>query len=90
MVYIKFLGGNGYCGCGWEEYMEFEEYDKDEFDGILSELSYEYAQTYEYVATGWSEHFESEEEEEYYYAGAMENANWVVISKEEYEENVNG
>lgn len=87
MVYIKFVGGNGYCGCDWEEYQAFEEFNEKEFDEILEELSYENAESYEYVATGWGEDFETEEEREDYYDRALSEGNWFEVTEEEYEEN---
>lgn len=87
MVYIKFVGGNGYCGCDWEEYQAFEEFNEKEFDEILEELSYENAESYEYIATGWGEDFETEEDREDYYDRALSEGNWFEVTEEEYEEN---
>lgn len=87
MVYIKFVGGNGYCGCDWEEYQAFEEFNEKEFDEILEELSYENAESYEYVATGWGEDFETEDDREDYYDRALSEGNWFEVTEEEYEEN---
>ena len=87
MVYIKFIGGNGYCGCDWEEYQAFEEFNEKEFDEILEELSYENAESYEYVATGWGEDFETEDDREDYYDRALSEGNWFEVTEEEYEEN---
>ena len=87
MVYIKFVGGNGYCGCDWEEYQAFEEFNEKEFDEILEELSYENAESYEYIATGWGEDFETEDDREDYYDRALSEGNWFEVTEEEYEEN---
>lgn len=87
MVYIKFVGGNGYCGCNWEEYQAFEKFNEEEFNEILMELSYENAESYEYVATGWDGTFETDEERLNYYENAIDDGNWFEVTKEEYEEN---
>lgn len=87
MVYIKFVGGNGYCGCDWEEYQVFEEFNEKEFDEILEELSYENAESYEYIATGLGEDFETEDDREDYYDRALSEGNWFEVTEEEYEEN---
>lgn len=87
MAYIKFVGGNGYCGCDWEEYQAFDEFNADEFDDILNELSLEYAESYAYVVTGWDSTFETDEDREDYYDRALSEGNWYEVTEEEYEEN---
>lgn len=87
MVYIKFIGGNGYCGCDWEEYQAFEDFNEKKFDEILEELSYANAESYEYIATGWGEDFETEDDREDYYDRALSEGNWFEVTEEEYEEN---
>lgn len=87
MKYIKFSGGNGYCGCEFEDYQVFEDdVPLDILNEIAEELAQDNAESYEYVVTGWDEDFESEEDREYYYENIY--CNWEEISEEEYEENV--
>lgn len=86
MKYIKFYGGNGYCGCDFEQY---EVYEDDVTKETLAEIAYDLAndnaQSYEYIVTGWDEDFESEEEKESYYEDI--EYGWEEVTKEEYEEN---
>ena len=86
MKYIKFYGGNGYSGCDFEQYEAYEDNITEE---ALAEIAYELAndnaQSYEYIATGWDEDFESEEERESYYENI--ECGWEEVTKEEYEEN---
>ena len=86
MKYIKFYGGNGYCGCDFEQY---EVYEDDVTEETLAEIAYDLAndnaQSYEYIVTGWDEDFESEEEKESYYEDI--EYGWEEVTKEEYEEN---
>lgn len=85
MRYIKFIGGNGYCGCDIEEYELYDDSVTDEeLDLVAEELARENGAMFEYVATGWGDRFESEEEEEDYYNSCW--CNWEEITKEEYEE----
>lgn len=89
MIYVRFYGGNGYCGCDYEEYVAFnDDIDEQDLDEYSNELCYENAETYEYVVTGWNEDWESEEDREWYYEDALGYANWDYCSQEEYEENV--
>lgn len=86
MVYIKFHGGNGYCGCDYEEYMKFDDYNEAEFNQISYDLACENAESFQYCATGWEGDFETEEEREDYYNTALDEANWCEVSEEEYYE----
>lgn len=86
MVYILYMGGNGYCGCDWEEVREYDSFNEDEFNETLYQLSCDYAESYEHVATGWDGSFETEEDRDDYYNCAVENGNWREISREEYQE----
>lgn len=87
MKYIKFYGGNGYCGCDFEQYKvyEDEEVDEDFLNDVAEELGMDNAQSFEYVAVGWDNDFESEEERDYYYENCYWS--WEEVTKEEYEEN---
>ena len=87
MRYIKFTGGNGYCGCDIEEYVEYEDDTTDEeLDVDAREYALDNGETYEYVATGWDEDWECEEDRDNYYEGCW--CIWEEISKEEFEESV--
>ena len=86
MKYIKFSGGNGYCGCEFEEYQAFDDNVSEETLGeIAGDLAQNNAESYEYVATGWDEDFESEEDRNSYYEDVY--CGWEEVTKEEYEEN---
>lgn len=86
MRYIHFTGGNGYCGCDIDEYVEFEGDTLDEdLDQYAADLAADNGETFSYVATGWGEDFESEQEENDYYENCW--CNWEEVSEEEYEEN---
>lgn len=87
MRYIKFSGGNGYCGCDWEEVAIVDDDTTDrELDNQAYNLTMDYAEGYIYVAegydidTGW----ESEEAENEYYEGVT--SNWQEITEDEYNE----
>lgn len=87
MKYIKFYGGNGYCGCDFKQYKvyEDEEVNEDFLNDVAEELGMDNAQSFEYVETGWDNDFESEEERDYYYENCYWS--WEEVTKEEYEEN---
>ena len=86
MVYVKFSGGNGYCGCDFEEYEAYDhEVDDDFLNEVLDELVRDNGESFEYVATGWDNDFESEEERESYYSNC--SGSWEIITEEEYREN---
>lgn len=89
--YVRFSFSNGYCGCDREDYicrMAIDDISQSEVDDLIQEEfeteMYEYLETYEYVATGWGEDWESEEDREEYYQG--EYCNWEYITEEEYHE----
>lgn len=87
MKYVRFYGGNGYCGCDYEEYVMFDDdCPEDEIENYSSQLAYENAETYEYVVTGWNEDWESEEDRDWYYEDVMEYCGWDYCSQEEFEE----
>ena len=69
MIYVRFFGGNGYCGCDYEEYHAYDNDDvtEAELEQIAIDMAYENAEQYEYVVTGWQEDWESEEDRESYY-----------------------
>ena len=90
--YVRFSLSNGYCGCRREDYVkhivENDDISQSAIDEHIQEWfeneMYEYLETYEYVATGWGEDWESEEDREAYYQG--EYCNWEYITEEEYHE----
>lgn len=86
MRYIKFTGGNGYCGCDIEDYAAYEDISDEELNNIAEIYALDNGSTYEYVATGWGRDWECEEDRDYYYDGCW--CIWEEISKEEFEESV--
>lgn len=97
MRYIKFSGGTGFCGCDFEEYMEFDSITDEQLNEYTDELIYDNANSYADIEIDYDiceDNYDSEEEyraaffeaEEAYYNEAY--GTWEEISKEEYEENV--
>ena len=85
MKYVHFWGGNGYCGCEYEEYVMFsDEFPEEEIDDYSAELAYQNAEFFEYAATGWYDDFETEDDREAYYEDALSYCGWNYCSKEEY------
>lgn len=83
--YIIVTRSNGYCGCDSTEYYVFPEGTTDnEIDEYIEEGMYDYAESYEYIARGWDNDWESEEDEEYYYNECA--FDWYEASEEEIEE----
>ena len=88
MKYVRFYGGNGYCGCDYEEYEVYEDNcTEDIINQDSIELAYENAETYEYIETGWNSSFESEEDRDNYYENVLSYCSWDYCSEEEYKEN---
>lgn len=87
MRYIYFTGGTGYCGCDFDEYLEVPDDTPDSMlDSMAEDFAYDNGESYEHVATGWGNGWETEEEQESYY---QEDCwcSWEEISEEEYLEN---
>ena len=88
MRYFHLSGGNGYCGCDWDEYIAVteEELESDPFyvESCADNFAYEYAESYEYVVTGWDEDWECDEDREDYYDSISDYTNWEEITEEEY------
>lgn len=83
--YIRFIGGNGYCGCDIDEVEVFPDDTTDkELDQCADDMAMENGESFEDVATGWDRDFESEEEREDYYDGCY--CSWHEISEEDYKE----
>ena len=88
MKYVRFYGGNGYCGCDYEYYESFgDDVSENEIETYATELGYENAEAYEYVVTGWNEDFETEDDRQEYYEDALSYCGWDYCTKEEFEEN---
>ena len=88
MRYVRFYGGNGYCGCDYEEYHAFgDDVTEEIIEAYSSDLAYENAETYEYVVTGWNEDWEDENDRESYYEDALSYCGWDYCSQEEFNEN---
>ena len=97
MKYIKFSGGNGYCGCDFTQYEAFKDKDFSEsnMEEWCSELAYDNAVSYNrFVEDGLDEDdYETEEEwidardqaYEDYYADAY--CEWKEVTLQEYLEN---
>lgn len=82
MRYIKFTGGNGYCGCDLETYEKFEDNTPDEYlNDYAYDLARDNAESYEGVFD-----FEDDEEIVEYYSDIYYD--WEEVSEEEYNENV--
>lgn len=92
MRYFHLSGGNGYCGCDWDEYIavteEELESDPSYVTSCADNFAYGYAESYEYIATGWNVGWESEEEREEYYNSILDYTNWEEITEEEYLNNI--
>ena len=81
--YIKITAGTPYYGTKEEFFQIFDDDTSDEFiDEIAEEIRQDHAESFEYLARGWDEDWESEEEENNYYADCW--ATWKEISKEEF------
>ena len=88
MIYVRFYGGTGYCGCDYEEYEAFpDDVDVSYIDELSQDMAYENAESFEYVVTGCGESWESDEDRDEYYEDALEYCGWDYCSQEEYEEN---
>ena len=83
--YIKFIVGAPYIGT---EETIYEIYSGDTTDDFLNEVLEEHirnnAESYEYLACGWGEDFESEEDRDNYYADC--GGYWEEITKEKFDE----
>lgn len=79
--YIRF-----YCNTGYHKEEEYSHTDMtdEELDAEANELAQYTAESYDYLARGWGQSWESPEDEEEYYNNL--DYGWVEITKEEYEE----
>ena len=87
MRYFHLSGGNGYCGCDWDEYIAVTEEDLESnpfyVESCADNFAYEYAESYEDV-----EDWECEEDREDYYESISDYTDWEEITEEEYLENI--
>ena len=87
MKYVRFYGGNGYCGCDYEKYIAFENDITDkEIDAYSNDIGYRNAEFYEYMLTGGMD-WDSEEDMESYYDDALSYCGWNYCSEEEFNKN---
>lgn len=89
MIYVRFWGGNGYCGCDFEEYIAFIDNKEVDLYEYAYELSRDNAEAYEYIVYGgdgpdWDEITQEEydEEIENYYASI--DYDFEVMTKEDW------
>jgi hypothetical protein len=96
MQYIKFQGGNNYCGCDYTKYIAFPiKKTVDELSEISEEFANENAEGYEYIATQGldKDDFETTEDYEEAYTEVIEGyyeditSSWEEVTEEEWAEN---
>jgi hypothetical protein len=87
MFYFRFTADTPYCGTENTDYRKFEERPTDaELDEMAEEFAQLNAESYEYLATGWSNgNCEDTVALEMYYADCT--GTWEEITEEEFEEN---
>lgn len=82
MRYIRFRGSTPYCGTAYDEVEEFDDSVTDEeLDEISEDKRLQNAESYEYLATGWGDDFETEEEREQYYEDC--EGSWEIAEEGE-------
>lgn len=81
--YILITGGNGYCGCDFEDVLFYwDNVDENTLNEDAWAMAEDNAQTYSHVRFGWGEDYDDEEWEDY-----IENyvhCNWEEITRERY------
>ena len=92
MRYFHLSGSNGYCGCDWDEYIAVTEEELESDPSYVAScadiFADEYAESYEYFATGWNVGWECDEDREDYYNSISDYTNWEEITEEEYNDYV--
>ena len=94
--YIKIEGGTAFCGCDFEEYL-YTKMTDEELNQYCAEAARDNAEMYESIEKDYGldeDDYDTEEDYEVaiteatdeYYAEAY--ADWIEITKEEYEENI--
>lgn len=82
--YIYARGGNGYCGCDWDEYLEVDDdLSDEEIDALVDNIAFDWAEGYADRVD-----FESNEDEEEYYENICAYTCWEEISYDEFIRNV--
>lgn len=80
MRYFHLSGGNGYCGCDWDEYIAVTEEDLESnpfyVESCADDFAYEYARS-------WEEE-ECDEDRDDYYDSISAYTDWEEITEEEY------
>ena len=72
-----------YCGTEEIEYFEVpDDVTEEELNEQCDEMTYNNAESFEYLATGWDEDFENDDERNNYYDDCF--GGWEFITKEEY------
>ena len=86
MFYFRFTVDTPYCGTELVDYQKFEERPTDaELDEIAEDLAQSNAESFEYLATDWSDgRCEDTVALENYYADCT--GTWEEITEEEYNE----
>ena len=65
--YILFSGGNGYCGCDFEDVLFYpNDVDENQIDADGWAMAEDNATTYSHIHFGWGEDYTDEEWEEFY------------------------
>lgn len=86
--YIKITAGTPYCGTEEDFFYIVDDDTTEEFiNDFAEEILQRHVESFEYLATGWDEDWESEEQKENYYADCY--VSWEEISKEEFWEECN-
>lgn len=95
MKYVKFKVSTEYCGTEEEIFSAYEDnVTENMLDQELLALTYNQAEHYEYLATGWNnENLENPDDEEEleqvlndFYEEAENYSNWEYITEKEYKE----
>lgn len=86
MRYFKFMYDNGVITGAENEYVEFDDnVTEAELNDYGAEALYDYADSYEYLATGYGNNFEDEDERDAYYENC--DFSYKEVTEEEYMEN---
>jgi|GEM_PF-3717846 len=83
-VYVMFLLQTPYGGTNEVIKERFLDPEHQEIDEYGHQASYEHAENYSYLHTGWGNGFDDEEDEESWYEECTYT--WKYITKEEFED----
>lgn len=80
-MFVRVTYSNGYAGCDESEVLEVKT--MQEAEAYAEDYIFEYAESYNYIVSGWGEDMTEEEEEDYY-----SGCNYCIeeITEEEYME----